>query len=226
MIWIDGHIISRNSCIITCRWATLGSLTKWIMLHREGIWIIFEAKSPWLHVGVCRRVLSPRTLPCFWRCESCHRGSSRSCKWDSIFQLFIFKLGISFDMDAQQLYENCGHEVEKISHMKWTETRHVAQCKIPGLENLRATTSAGSKKRNWLKRQRTMNSSSPEVPVGAMHASARVCQVMSLHCYAVMLCCLKIQIPLQLYIFIEALKTLNFDLLIFFVLLHHWMCWP
>ena len=122
-------------------------------------------------------------------------------------------------MDAQQLYENCGHEA-KISHMKWTETRHVAQCKIPGLENLRTTTSAGSNKRKWLKRhKRTMNSSSPEVPVGAMHASARVCQVMSLHCYAVMLCCLKIQIPLQLCIFIEALKTLNFDLLIF-ILLH------
>lgn len=85
MIWIEGDIISRNSCIITCRWATLGSLTKWMMLHREGIWIIFEAESPWLHVGVCRRVLSPQTLPRFWRCESCHRGSSRSCKWDSNF---------------------------------------------------------------------------------------------------------------------------------------------
>lgn len=155
-------------------------------------------------------VLSPQTLPAFEDANPAIEGAQgpaseipfSNCSSSSLEYLLIW------------MHNSCMRTVDmklkKVSNMKWTETRHVAQRKIPGLENLRTTTSAGSNKRKWLKRhKRTMNSSSPEVPVGAMHASAQVCQVMSLHCYAVMLSCLKIQIPLQLCIFIESFKDLQ-----------------
>ena len=46
-----------------------------MMLYKEGIRIIFEAESPWLHVGICRRVLSPKLYSAFEDANSAIGGA-------------------------------------------------------------------------------------------------------------------------------------------------------